>query len=88
MTSTIIFKTDSKLKQKAQQTAQDLGLTLTSVMNGYLSDFVQTKKVTFQSKTNSKKNFDPYGIFAGAEITEADIDSITKSWMKKIDEIG
>jgi len=86
MTSTVIFKTDSKLKQQAQQTADELGLTLTSVMNGYLSDFVQSKKVTFQSKKN-KKYFDPYGIFAGAKISEDDIDSITKSWMKRIDEI-
>lgn len=88
MTSTIIFKTDSKLKQKAQQTAEELGLTLTSVINGYLNDFVQTKKITFQSKNINEKYVDPYGIFAGAEISEADIDSITKSWMKKIDEIG
>lgn len=83
MTSTIILKTDSKLKQQAQQTAEDLGLTLTSVINGYLSDFVESKKITFQTK----KNVDPYGIFAGADITEDDIDSITKSWMKKINEI-
>lgn len=94
MTSTIILKTDSKLKQQAQQTAEDLGLTLTSVINGYLSDFVESKKITFQTKNDKrslplrgKKNIDPYGIFAGANITEADIDSITKSWMKKIDEI-
>lgn len=86
MTSTIILKTDSKLKQQAQQTAEELGLTLTSVINGYLSDFVQSKKVTFQSK-NNKKYVDPYGIFVGAKITETDIDSITKSWMKKIDAI-
>lgn len=86
MTSTINFKIDSKLKQKAQKTAEDLGLTLTSVMNGYLNDFVQSKKVTFQSKSN-KKYVDPYGIFAGAEISEADIDNITKSWMKTINEI-
>ena len=86
MTSTIILKTDSKLKQKAQQTAEGLGLTLTSVINGYLSDFVESKKITFQSK-NNKKYVDPYGIFAGAKITETDIDSITKSWMKKIDAI-
>ncbi|MEK7100378.1 MAG: hypothetical protein AAB872_01045 [Patescibacteria group bacterium] len=87
MTSTIILKTDSKLKQKAQQTAEELGLTLTSVINGYLSDFVETKKITFQTKKNIKQNTDPYGIFAGANITEDDIDSITKSWMKKIDAI-
>ncbi|MEK7168714.1 MAG: hypothetical protein AAB778_01765 [Patescibacteria group bacterium] len=87
MTSTIILKADSKLKQKAQQTAGDLGLTLTSVINGYLSDFVESKKITFQTKKTNKKYVDPYGIFAGANITEDDIDSITKSWMKKIDEI-
>lgn len=55
MTSTIILKTDSKLKQKAQQTAEELGLTLTSVINGYLSDFVETKKITFQTKKISNR---------------------------------
>lgn len=86
MTSTIILKTDSKLKQKAQQTAEELGLTLTSVINGYLSDFVQSKKVTFQSKNNIKST-DPYGIFASAVITENDIDDIKNSWMKSINGI-
>lgn len=86
MTSTIILKTDSKLKQKAQKTAEELGLTLTSVINGYLNDFVLSKKVTFQSKKN-KKYVDPYGIFADATITETDIDEIKNSWMKTINEI-
>lgn len=87
MTSTIILKTDSKLKQKAQQTAEELGLTLTAVINGYLSDFVQTKKVVFQSRKTKDITTDPFGIFAGATITETDIDEIKNSWMKDINEI-
>lgn len=87
MTSTIILKTDSKLKKEAQQTAEELGLTLTSVINGYLSDFVQTKQVTFGKKKQNNKYSDPYGIFASAKITEADIDDVKNSWMKSINEI-
>ncbi len=87
MTSTIILKTDSKLKQEAQQTAEELGLTLTSVINGYLSDFVQTKKAVFQSSKTKDDVIDPYGIFASATITENDIDDIKNSWMKSINGI-
>jgi antitoxin component of RelBE/YafQ-DinJ toxin-antitoxin module len=86
MTSTVIFKTDSKLKSQAQKTAEGLGLTLTSVMNGYLKDFVQKKSVSF-GKT--KKNYkDPYGIFKDSKITEKDIDDVTSSWDKIIDELA
>lgn len=80
MTSTIILKTDSNLKQKAQETAEELGLTLTSVINSYLSDFVETKKVTFQTKNVKEKFVDPYGIFANANISEKDIKDVTNSW--------
>ena len=86
MTATVIFRTDSKLKSQAQKTAENLGLTLTSVMNGYLEDFVQDKTITFGSK---KKTFtDPYGMFAKAKVTEKDLKEIADSWMKSINKIG
>lgn len=86
MTSTVIVRTDSKLKAKAQKIASDLGLTLSAVVNGYLKDFVQKKSASFGE--NTKKYQDPYGMFKGSTITDKDIDEITKSWMKTIDEIG
>lgn len=86
MTSTVIVKTDSKLKAKAQKTAADLGLTLSAVVNGYLKDFVQKKSVSFGG--NTKKYQDPYGIFKASKITDKDIDEVTSSWDKIIDELA
>jgi addiction module RelB/DinJ family antitoxin len=80
MTSTIIFKTDSGLKKQAQKTADDMGLTLTAIMNNFLTDFVENKSVSFGNKL--KKFRDPYGIFKGAEIAEKDINEVTSSWDK------
>lgn len=79
MTSTVIIRTDSRLKAKAQKVAGDLGLTLTAVMNNYLEDFVQRKSVSFN---------DPYGSMPGEPITEMEIKSVSKSWMQKINKIG
>ena len=79
MTSTVIVRTDSKLKAKAQKVANNLGLTLTAVINNYLEDFVQKKSVSFS---------DPYSSMPGEPVTEKEIKSITKSWMKTIDKIG
>jgi len=42
-----------------------------------------------QKKTMNKKvKKTPYGIFKGATITEKEIDEITHSWNRIIDEIG
>jgi addiction module RelB/DinJ family antitoxin len=46
-TSSILVKTDPKLKQEAQKTAEEMGISLTSVINRYLKHFVQTKTITF-----------------------------------------
>jgi antitoxin component of RelBE/YafQ-DinJ toxin-antitoxin module len=86
MTSTVIVKTDSKLKANAQKTAADLGLTLSAVINGYLKDFVQKKSASFGG--NEKKYKDPYGIFKASKITDKDIEEVTSSWDKIIDELA
>lgn len=86
MTSTVIIKTDSKLKTKAQKTASDLGLTLSAVINGYLKDFVQKKSVFFGEY--KKKNKDPYGIFNASKIADKDIDEVTSSWDKIVNELA
>ena len=46
-TEIINFKTDPDTKRKAQKTAQDLGLSLSTLLNAYLKQFVKTKTVTF-----------------------------------------
>jgi len=91
MTSTIIVRTDSRLKAKAQKTAAELGLTLSAVINNHLKIFVEEKSffASEKPKSNKKKYKDPYGMFAGGgEISEKEIKEITNSWMKRIDEIG
>jgi len=88
MTSTIIFKTDSKLKAQAQKTAADLGLTLSAVLNNQLKDFVKEKTFyTSKKKTLWKKYKSPYGIFKNSKITDKEINEVTHSWDKIIDEL-
>lgn len=46
-TASILIKTDKKLKEEAQKTAEEMGISLTSVINRYLKHFVQAKSITF-----------------------------------------
>ena len=46
-TASILVKTDPKIKEEAQKTAEEMGISLTSVINHYLKDFIQTKSITF-----------------------------------------
>ena len=46
-TTSILIKTDPLLKKKAQQTAEEMGISLTSVINLYLRHFIKTKSITF-----------------------------------------
>ena len=46
-TVSILIKTDKKLKEEAQKTAEEMGISLTSVINRYLKHFVQAKSITF-----------------------------------------
>ena len=43
----INIKTDKEVKEKAQKTAQELGLPLSVVINAYLKQFVREKEVHF-----------------------------------------
>ncbi|MCR4311590.1 MAG: hypothetical protein NUV54_03445 [Candidatus Taylorbacteria bacterium] len=48
MTKTIInIKADRDVKVKAQRVAKKLGLPLSTVINGYLHEFIRTKEVRF-----------------------------------------
>ncbi len=50
-TATILnIKTDKKLKAEAKKVADDMGLTLTTVVNSMLKQFVLEKQITFSSK--------------------------------------
>ena len=46
-TTAINIRTDIKVKNKAQEIARKLGLSLSAVINAYLRQFVRTKSVSF-----------------------------------------
>lgn len=68
-------KVDLDIKNKAQKVAKELGLPLGSIINGYLRDFVRTKKVDFScnNEKNSIKEIGDkkQGIFRGTIILES-----------------
>jgi addiction module RelB/DinJ family antitoxin len=47
MTTVINIKTKKEIKESAQKTASELGLSLSAVINGYLRQFVRNKAVYF-----------------------------------------
>ena len=47
MTTTMLIKLDKGLKEKAQKTARNLGLPLSTVVSGYLKKFIAEKEITF-----------------------------------------
>jgi DNA-damage-inducible protein J len=50
-TATILnIKTDKKLKAEAKKVADDMGLTLTTVVNSMLKQFVREKEITFSTR--------------------------------------
>lgn len=48
-TTAIYIKTDPEIKSKAQKVAKELGLSLSSLLNGWLRQLIKTKTVTFSS---------------------------------------
>lgn len=49
-TAVIITKTEPEVKIKAQKVAKELGLSLSSLVNGWLRQLIKTKTVTFSAK--------------------------------------
>jgi len=47
MKTVINIKTDKDIKELAQKTAGDLGLSLSALINAYLRQFVRTKEAYF-----------------------------------------
>ena len=53
----INIKTDIKTKLEAQKLADEMGLTLTAVINRYLKHFVKTKSVTFNAEDETPNDY-------------------------------
>ena len=49
-TATIFIKTEPRIKEEAQKTAEELGFSLSSILNAYLRRFVKTKTIHFSVK--------------------------------------
>ncbi len=49
-TASIFIKTEPKIKQAAQKTAEELGFSLSSLINAFLRQLVKTKTITFSAK--------------------------------------
>ena len=49
-TATVNFKTEPEVKARAQKTAENLGFTLSSVLNAFLKQFIRTKTVHFSDR--------------------------------------
>jgi antitoxin component of RelBE/YafQ-DinJ toxin-antitoxin module len=68
-------KVDSDIKDKAQKVAGELGLPLGSIINGFLRDFVRTKKISFSCSTRKNSIAEigdkKQGIFRGTIILES-----------------
>lgn len=55
-TASILIKTDPKVKAKAQETAKELGFSLSSILNAFLKQFVKTKTVNFSAELPEEPN--------------------------------
>lgn len=56
MNTTIInFKTDKKIKERAQDIAKQMGLNLSDVMNIYLRDFIRNKELNIKLEMPNEK---------------------------------
>lgn len=56
-TEAINIKIDSKTKKAAQELAEDLGFSLSSIMKAYLRHFIKTKTIHFSAKEEIPSDF-------------------------------
>ena len=49
MTTNILIKTDSKLRDSAKEVAEDLGVSLTTAVNAFLKQFVRDRRLELVS---------------------------------------
>jgi addiction module RelB/DinJ family antitoxin len=49
-TASIFVKTEPRIKKEAQRTAEELGFSLSSLINAYLRQLVKTKTINFSAK--------------------------------------
>jgi len=58
MKSAVInIKTDPKVKSKAQKIADELGFSLSSLINGYLRQLIKTKSINFSLEAGEPSEY-------------------------------
>jgi antitoxin component of RelBE/YafQ-DinJ toxin-antitoxin module len=57
MQTTVIFKADKKLKERAQQTAKSFGIPFSAVLNELMKDFVERQEITFFANDLKRKAY-------------------------------
>ncbi|MDE1975027.1 MAG: hypothetical protein KGI49_00750 [Patescibacteria group bacterium] len=55
MDTTLTIKTNGTLRQEAKKMAEELGLTLTAVVNAYLRQFVRERKFSVSATSTPTK---------------------------------
>ena len=50
MQTTVLFKTDKKLKEAAQKTAKTMGIPFSAVLNRLMSEFVEKQEISFSTE--------------------------------------
>ena len=50
MQTTVLFKTDRKLKEAAQKTAHNMGVPFSAVLNAFMREFVRSNTITFTAE--------------------------------------
>ncbi|PIP73370.1 MAG: hypothetical protein COW88_02005 [Candidatus Lloydbacteria bacterium CG22_combo_CG10-13_8_21_14_all_47_15] len=90
MKTMINIKTDRDIKERAQEIAKEIGLSLSAVVNAYLKEFVRERAVRFsvepevrsevgkllkQARVDYKKRKNIYGPFKTAEEMDVYLDA-------------
>ena len=58
MKTVINIKADRQIKMKAKKLAEDLGLSLSAIINAYLRQFVRNKSVYFSAAPSMSKELE------------------------------
>lgn len=66
-------KTDKEVKEEAQKLAKELGVPLSTVVNGYLRQFIRDREVTFSAAPRMSKQLEDTIAEAEEDIANGDL---------------
>lgn len=85
-TTVINIKTEKEVKKNAQKIAEDLGLSLSAVINAYLKQFVRNKEVHFSVAPRMSMELEKFLAGAERDIAEGKNFSRPLSSKEEVDE--